>query len=91
MIGSSSSSGISTGALVGIILGTIAVAVTLSAIGFLLILKNRLKKYHTISRRRKCEYLVFFFFFYRVRGLHICEDIENSDIHYNLLGARTQI
>ncbi|RVW56398.1 putative LRR receptor-like serine/threonine-protein kinase [Vitis vinifera] len=53
VIGSSSSSGISTGALVGIILGTIAVAVTLSAIGFLLILKNRLKKYHTISRRRK--------------------------------------
>ncbi|RVX22861.1 putative LRR receptor-like serine/threonine-protein kinase [Vitis vinifera] len=53
VIGSSSSSGISTGALVGIILGTIAVAVTLSAIVFLLILKNRLKKYHTISRRRK--------------------------------------
>lgn len=53
VIVSSSSSGISTGALVGIVLGTIAVAVTLSAIFFLLILKNRLKKYHTISRRRK--------------------------------------
>ncbi|KAJ9698918.1 hypothetical protein PVL29_007807 [Vitis rotundifolia] len=53
VIGSSSSSGVSTGALVGIVLGTIAVAVTLSAIVFLLILKNRLKKYQTISRRRK--------------------------------------
>jgi len=55
---SSSSSGISKGALAGIVLGAIAGSVTLSAIVAILILKIRLKDYRTISRRRKCEYII---------------------------------
>ena len=96
MFSNPSSSGISKGALAGIVLGAIAVAVTLSAIVSLLILKGRMKKYYAISRRRQCEYLLFSFsFFFKkkilVRCLLICDDIENSDVHYNLLGARAQI
>ncbi|XP_022730604.1 probable LRR receptor-like serine/threonine-protein kinase At1g06840 [Durio zibethinus] len=47
-----SSGGISTGALIGIVLGGIAVAVTLSAVVTLLILRVRLRNYHAISKRR---------------------------------------
>ncbi|XP_007017104.2 PREDICTED: probable LRR receptor-like serine/threonine-protein kinase At1g06840 [Theobroma cacao] len=47
-----SKSGISTGALIGIVLGGIAVAVTLSAVVTLLILRVRLKNYHVVSKRR---------------------------------------
>lgn len=52
-----SKSGISTGALIGIVLGGIAVAVTLSAVVTLLILRVRLKNYHVVSKRRHSEYL----------------------------------
>lgn len=48
----SSKSGISTGAIVGIVLGAIACAVTLSAIVTLLILRTKLKDYHAVSKRR---------------------------------------
>ncbi|CAB4312324.1 unnamed protein product [Prunus armeniaca] len=49
----STKSGLSKGALAGIILGTIAGAVTLSAIVSLLILRKHLRDRHTISRRRR--------------------------------------
>ncbi|KAM1226460.1 hypothetical protein ACFX13_005921 [Malus domestica] len=48
----SSNSGLSKGALAGIILGTIAGAVALSAIVSLLIFRKHLKDRHAISRRR---------------------------------------
>jgi serine/threonine protein kinase len=48
----SSKSGISKGALAGIVLGGIAAAVTLSEIVSLLILRMRSRDYHTISRKR---------------------------------------
>ncbi|GMI84039.1 HDS-associated RLK1 [Hibiscus trionum] len=46
-------SGISTGALIGIVLGGIAVAVTLSAVVTLLILRVRLRNYRVVSKRRQ--------------------------------------
>lgn len=49
----SSSSGISTGAVVGIVLAAIAISVTLSAIVAIFILKIRLKDYRTLSKGRK--------------------------------------
>ncbi|XP_039013523.1 probable LRR receptor-like serine/threonine-protein kinase At1g06840 isoform X2 [Hibiscus syriacus] len=48
-----SKSGISTGALIGIVLGGIAVAVTLSAVVTLLILRVRLRNYRVVSKRRQ--------------------------------------
>ncbi|KAF5954547.1 hypothetical protein HYC85_007403 [Camellia sinensis] len=54
---SSSKSGISKVALIGIALGTIAGAVTLSAIVSHLILRLNTRKRHTSSRRHLCEYL----------------------------------
>ncbi|KAL4299602.1 hypothetical protein HN51_050306 [Arachis hypogaea] len=48
----SSGSGLSKGALAGIILGSIAVAVTLSAIVSLLILRIRLRDYRILSKRQ---------------------------------------
>lgn len=48
-----SGSGVSTGALVGIVLGGIAVAVTLSAVVTLLILRVRLRNYRLVSKRRQ--------------------------------------
>ena len=55
----SPSSGLSKGALAGIVLGTIAGAVTLSAVVTLLILRVHMRKYHAIAKRRHCEYLMF--------------------------------
>ncbi|XP_030962957.1 probable LRR receptor-like serine/threonine-protein kinase At1g06840 isoform X2 [Quercus lobata] len=55
----SPSSGLSKGTLAGLVLGTIAVAVTLSAVVTLLIMRRRVEKYHSLSRRRRCEYLMF--------------------------------
>lgn len=55
-------SGLSKGALAGIILGTIAGSVTLSAIISLLILRRHNKNRHTYSKRRPCEYLPIFCF-----------------------------
>ncbi|KAK4274946.1 hypothetical protein QN277_018100 [Acacia crassicarpa] len=52
LFGPSKSSGISKGALAGIILGTIAGAVTLSAIVTLLILRGRMRAYHALSSNR---------------------------------------
>ncbi|XP_027337734.1 probable LRR receptor-like serine/threonine-protein kinase At1g06840 [Abrus precatorius] len=52
VIGSSSKSRISTGALVGIIIGSIACAVALSAIATILIVRIRLRDYRAISKRR---------------------------------------
>jgi orotate phosphoribosyltransferase len=54
----SSKSGISTGAIVGIVLGAIACAVTLSAIVTLLILRTKLKDYRAVSKRRRGEFLI---------------------------------
>ncbi|RDY08683.1 putative LRR receptor-like serine/threonine-protein kinase, partial [Mucuna pruriens] len=54
-ISSSPSSGISKGALAGIILGTIACAVTLSAIVSILILRIRLRDYPALSRRHNAS------------------------------------
>ncbi|XP_027941999.1 probable LRR receptor-like serine/threonine-protein kinase At1g06840 isoform X2 [Vigna unguiculata] len=51
----SSSSGISKGALAGIILGAIACAVTLSAIVSILILRVRMRDYHALSKRRNAS------------------------------------
>ncbi|KAG8388797.1 hypothetical protein BUALT_Bualt02G0162500 [Buddleja alternifolia] len=47
-----SSSGVSKGALAGIILGTIAGSITLTALVSLLILRRNVQKQHTSSRRR---------------------------------------
>jgi nitrate reductase gamma subunit len=55
----SPSSGLSIGALAGIVLGTIAGAVTLSAVVTLLILRVRMRKNHAIAKRHHCEYLMF--------------------------------
>ncbi|XP_050287907.1 probable LRR receptor-like serine/threonine-protein kinase At1g06840 isoform X4 [Quercus robur] len=49
----SPSSGLSKGTLVGLVLGTIAIAVTLSAVVTLLIMRRRVGKYHSHSRRRR--------------------------------------
>lgn len=57
VVATSTKSGLSKGALAGIILGTIAGAVTLSAFVSLLILRKHLRDRHTISRRRHSEYL----------------------------------
>lgn len=57
MIVTSSSSGISKGALVGIVLGAIAFVVTFSAIVTILVLRIRLRDYRTHSKRTKGEYL----------------------------------
>ncbi|KAJ8768792.1 hypothetical protein K2173_023696 [Erythroxylum novogranatense] len=51
----SKSSGISKGALAGVVLATIAGAVTLSAIVTVLILRARLKDYHAVSRKRRAS------------------------------------
>ncbi|KAK7385631.1 hypothetical protein VNO78_31379 [Psophocarpus tetragonolobus] len=51
----SSSSEISKGALVGIVLGAIACAVTLSAIVSILILRIRLRDYRALSKRRNAS------------------------------------
>ena len=55
----SPSSGLSKGKLAGLVLGTIAVTVTLSAVVTLLIMRRHVGKYHSHSRRRNCEYLMF--------------------------------
>ncbi|KAE8009564.1 hypothetical protein FH972_005995 [Carpinus fangiana] len=47
-----SRSALSSGALVGIVLGVIAGSVTLSAVVSLLIVRMRMRKYHAVSRRR---------------------------------------
>ncbi|KAL5974845.1 hypothetical protein ACLOJK_031518 [Asimina triloba] len=52
VLGGSSSSGISKGALAGIALGAVAVAVTISAIIALFIMRRQRKYYQTISRKR---------------------------------------
>ncbi|PON36505.1 GPCR kinase [Trema orientale] len=49
----SQKSGISKGALIGIVLGGIAAAVTLSAIVSLLILRTRIRDHRAISKRRR--------------------------------------
>jgi nitrate reductase gamma subunit len=58
VISTSPRSALSTGALVGIVLGAIAGAVTLSAVVSLLIVRVQMRKYHAVSRRRHCEYLM---------------------------------
>ncbi|KAG5064204.1 hypothetical protein JHK85_005387 [Glycine max] len=55
VIFTSPSSGISKGALAGIVLGAIALAVTLSAIVAILILRIRSRDYRTPSKRTKAE------------------------------------
>ncbi|XP_059429377.1 probable LRR receptor-like serine/threonine-protein kinase At1g06840 [Corylus avellana] len=53
VVAKSPGSTLSKGALAGIILGTIAGAVTLSAIVSLLILRKHTKKHHAVSKRRR--------------------------------------
>ncbi|GLT80686.1 hypothetical protein SLA2020_521110 [Shorea laevis] len=54
-LGISSSSGISRGALAGIILGTFGGAVILSVIVSLIILRRRLRKYRAVAKRRQAS------------------------------------
>lgn len=54
---SSNKSGVSKGALAGIIVGTFAGAVTLSAIVSLFIMRRHKRNHRAISRRRRSEYL----------------------------------
>ena len=58
-ISTSSRSGLSKVSLVGIVLGTIVGAVTLSAVVTLLILRVHKRKHPAVSTRRHCEYLMF--------------------------------
>jgi nitrate reductase gamma subunit len=53
-----SRSALSTDALTDIVLAAIAGAVTLSAVVSLLIVRMLMRKYHAVSRRRHCEYLM---------------------------------
>lgn len=53
----SKKSGVSKGALAGIIVGTFAGAVTLSAIVSLFIMRRHKRNHRAISRRRRSEYL----------------------------------
>lgn len=55
----SPSSGLSKGALVGIVLGTFVGTVALSAAVILLILRAHIRKYHAILGKRRCKYLMF--------------------------------
>lgn len=57
VIAPSKKSGVSKGALAGIIVGTFAGAVTLSAIVCLFIMRRHKRNHHAISRRRRSEYL----------------------------------
>lgn len=57
---------ISTAALVGIVVGAIAGAVTLSALVSLLILRKRSRNYRAITKRRRGECLAF-------PGLELCK------------------
>jgi hypothetical protein len=59
VVSKSLGSNLSKGALAGIILGTIAGAVTLSTIVSLLILRKRTRKHYVVLKRRRCEYLMF--------------------------------
>jgi hypothetical protein len=59
VVSKSPGSNLSKGALAGIILGTIAGAVTLSTIVSLLILRKRTRKHYVVLKRRRCEYLMF--------------------------------
>lgn len=54
----SSKSGISTGALVGIILGSIACVISMSAIFILLVLRIRLRRHDAVSKPHHCEFLL---------------------------------
>ncbi|KAF5936348.1 hypothetical protein HYC85_027477 [Camellia sinensis] len=76
---SSSKSGIRKVALIGIALGTIAGAVTLSAIVSLLILRLNTRKRHTSSRRHLCEYLTIC----RVEDILVEGCIEGSVVHFH--------
>ena len=71
---------ISTGALVGIVLGAIAGAVTLSAVVSLLILRKRSRNYRAVSktRRGECKYFIF------LCGVlsHICVKPVNPNFIY---------
>lgn len=54
----SSNSGLSTGALVGIILGSIACVISLSAIFILIMLRIRLRRHDAVSKPHHCEFLL---------------------------------
>ncbi|XP_028070469.1 probable LRR receptor-like serine/threonine-protein kinase At1g06840 [Camellia sinensis] len=55
---STSKSGISKGALAGIVVGTVAGVVILSTVVSLLIWRLHMNKYTAVSKRRRCEYLI---------------------------------
>ena len=91
-IGRSSKSGISTGALVGIVIGAIAFAVTLSAIVTILILRIRLRDYHAVSRRRHGEFsyheLTSVLLFFSLTCLKCSIKIAASKISIKIDGVR---
>lgn len=68
MVVTSRSSGISKGALAGIILGAIAIAVTLSAIVTLLIMRVQMRNYRAIPKRHHCEYLIMLWIFSKFKA-----------------------
>ncbi|TXG46832.1 hypothetical protein EZV62_026126 [Acer yangbiense] len=61
---------ISKGALIGIILGGIAAAVTLSAIVSLVIVRANLRRYHPLSKRQRCD------IFYELDKNQWCEKLH---------------
>lgn len=52
------SSGVSKGALAGIILGSVAAAVTLTAIIAIIIMRKRIKGYTAVARRKRCKHFL---------------------------------
>jgi len=80
---------ISTGALVGVVLGAIAGAVTLSAVVSLLIVRKRSRDYRAISKRHRGECLTFprlelckYFIFLCGVLSHICVKPVNPNFIY---------
>lgn len=58
MFPSASPSGLSKGAVAGIVLGSAAVAVTLTAIIALIIMRKRMKGYRAVARRKRCKHFL---------------------------------
>jgi hypothetical protein len=76
---------LSKGALAGIVLGTIAGAVTLSAVVTLLILRVHMRKHPAVPRRRRCEYLMFMILGHLDRCVMIFDCACNCFLFYILI------
>jgi len=55
---SASPSGLSNGAVAGIVLGSVAAAVTLTAIIALIIMRKRMRGYSAVARRKRCKHFL---------------------------------